>query len=486
MTTAGIALPEDPQDAPLSGELLQRFAAIVGDGNALTAPDDMAPYLAEPRDLFHGKAAAVLRPKTVEEVAAIVRLANETKTPLVPQGGNTGHVGGQSPRSPRQIVLSLARLDQIRDVDPIGRTISVDAGVVLQRVQEAAEAAGLLFPLSLGSEGSCQVGGNLASNAGGTGVLAYGNARDLCLGVEAVLASGEIFHGLRRLKKDNRGYDIRNLLVGSEGTLGIITGAVLKLYPRPAGREVAFVGAASPDDALKLLRIAERHAGGGLTGFEFMPRLGLDFVLRHIEGARDPMAEPHAWYVLVEVSSSRSGEDARDTMEALLADGFEASLVEDAAIAKSLSEAKAFWHMRESMSWAQKPEGGSIKHDVAVPVARVPDFLTAADAAVLKAIPGARICAFGHLGDGNVHYNISQPVGADKEDFLSHWREINGLVHAIVADMEGTFSAEHGIGLLKRDELSQTKSATEMDLMRAIKRIFDPNNILNPAKVVQI
>ena len=486
MTKAGIELPKDPDDGPLATELLQRFAAIVGDANALTAPDDMAAYLTEPRDLFAGKAAAVLRPKTVDEVAAIVRLADETKTPLVPQGGNTGHVGGQSPRSVGQIVLSLARLDQIRDVDPIGRTITVDAGVVLQRVQEAAEAAGLLFPLSLGSEGSCQIGGNLASNAGGTGVLAYGNARDLCLGVEAVLASGEVFHGLRRLKKDNRGYDIRNLLVGSEGTLGVITGAVLKLYPQPAGREVAFVGAASPDDALKLLRIAERHAGGGLTGFEFMPRLGLDFVLKHIEGARDPMAEPHALYVLLEVSSSRSGEDARDTLEAILAEGFEAGLVADAAIAKSLAEAKGFWHMRESMSWAQKPEGGSIKHDVAVPVAKVPDFLRAADAAVLKAIPGARICAFGHLGDGNVHYNISQPVGADKEDFLSHWREINGLVHAIVAGMDGTFSAEHGIGLLKRDELAATKSAVEMDLMRAIKRIFDPNNILNPAKVVQI
>ncbi|ORE92287.1 FAD-binding oxidoreductase [Aurantimonas sp. 22II-16-19i] len=484
--TAQIDLPPDPEDAPLADDLKRRFAAIVGDANAFTEPSDMTPYLTETRGLFAGTAAMVLRPGNVGEVAAIARLASETRTPLVPQGGNTGHVGGQSPRSPGQILLSLSRLDTIREIDPVGRTITVDAGVVLQRVQEAAEEAGLLFPLSLGSEGSCEIGGNLASNAGGTGVLAYGNARDLCLGIEAVLASGEILHGLRRLKKDNRGYDIRNLLVGSEGTLGIITGAVLKLVPRPAGREVAYAGVASPEDALELLRIAERHGGAGLTGFEFMPRLALEFVLRHIEGARDPMQAPHAWYVLVEISSSRSAEDARETMEALLSEAMEAGVVEDAAIAKSLGEAKAFWHMRESMSWAQKPEGGSIKHDVAVPVAMVPAFLRAADAAVLDAIPGARICSFGHLGDGNVHYNISQPVGADTEAFLSRWREINGRVHAIVAGMDGTFSAEHGIGLLKRDELARTKPLAEMDLMRAIKRVFDPNNILNPGKLVQV
>ncbi|MBP0617370.1 FAD-binding oxidoreductase [Jiella mangrovi] len=482
---APVELPADPDDAPLSGELVARFAAIVGERNAITAPHDMAPYLAEPRGLFDGKAAVVLRPGSVDEVAAIMRLANETRTPIVPQGGNTGLVGGQSPRSPGHIALSVSRLDKVRDIDPVGRTITVDAGVILQNVQDAAEEAGLLFPLSLGSEGSCEIGGNLASNAGGTGVLAYGNARELCLGIEAVLASGEVYHGLRRLKKDNRGYDIRNLLVGSEGTLGIITGAVMKLYPRPAGRQVAYAGVASPEQALELLRVAERHASGSLTGFEFIPRLGLDFVLKHIEGTRDPMGEPHAWYVLVEISSSRSEEDASQTMEALLSEGFEAGIVEDAAIAKSIAEADAFWHMREEMSWAQKPEGGSIKHDVAVPVALVPAFLKKADAAVLAAIPDARICAFGHLGDGNVHYNISQPVGADTDAFLSHWREINGLVHAVVAEMGGTFSAEHGIGLLKRDELARTKPAAEMDLMRGIKHLFDPNNILNPGKLVQ-
>ncbi|MBO0664163.1 FAD-binding oxidoreductase [Jiella sp. MQZ9-1] len=484
--TASIDLPADPDDAPLSEPLRKRFAAIVGPRNVLTDPAAMAPHLTETRGLFQGKAAMVLKPGSVEEVAAIAKLANETLTPLVPQGGNTGHVGGQSPRSPGQVLLSLNRLDTIRAIDPAGRTITVDAGVVLQRVQEAAEAADLFFPLSLGSEGSCQIGGNLASNAGGTGVLAYGNARELCLGIEAVLASGAVYRGLRRLKKDNRGYDLRDLLIGSEGTLGIITGAVLKLFPRPAGREVAYAGVADPTAALALLRIAERHAGAGLTGFEIMPRLALDFVLNHIDGARDPMTAPHPWYVLVEVSSSRSGEDARQTMETLLTEAFSAATVADAAIAQSLSEAKAFWHMRESMSFAQKPEGGSIKHDVAVPVAKVPEFLDQADRAVLAAIPGARICSFGHLGDGNIHYNISQPLGADKDSFLSRWREVNAIVHGIVAALDGTFSAEHGIGLLKRDELARTKPPVEMNLMRDIKRAFDPNNILNPGKLIQI
>ncbi|MCQ0990230.1 FAD-binding oxidoreductase [Jiella marina] len=476
--------PDKTPPAPLSDALITRFAAIVGEKNALTTPNDMEPYLEEPRGLYAGETAVVLRPGSVEEVAAIMTLASETKTPIVPQGGNTGLVGGQSPRSRCEILLNLSRLDTIREVDPVGRTITVDAGVVLQRVQEAADEAGLFFPLSLGSEGSCQIGGNLASNAGGTGVLAYGNTRDLCLGVEAVLPSGEIFQGLRKLKKDNRGYDIRDLLIGSEGTLAVMTGAVMKLFPKPAGREVAYAGLASPAEALKLLTIAERHAGTGLTGFEFLPRLGLEFVLRHIEGARDPMADSHPWYVLIEISSSRSQEDAGAMLEAILAEAFEAGIVADAAIAKSLSEAKAFWHMRESMNWAQRPEGGSIKHDVAVPVARVPEFLEAADKAVLAAIPDARICAFGHLGDGNVHYNISQPVGAETSAFLARWHEINAIVHAIVRDMDGTFAAEHGIGQLKREELARTKHPTEMDLQVKLKRLFDPDNILNPGKVV--
>ena len=470
--------------APLAEDLVSRFAKIVGPANALTDADRIDPYLHEPRDLFHGQTGLVLRPGSVEEVSRIMALASQTRTPIVPQGGNTGLVGGQSPRAIGEVLLSLSRLDKVRNVDPVGRTLTVEAGVVLQRVQEAAEEAGLLFPLSLGSEGSCQIGGNLSSNAGGTGVLAYGNTRELCLGVEAVLPSGDIIHGLRRLKKDNRGYDIRNLLVGSEGTLAIITAAVMKLFPKPAGREVAYVGLPSPQAALDLLKRAEHAAGQQLTAFELMPRIGMEFTLRHSQCIRDPLTSVYPWYVLVEISSGRSQEDARETLEEILGGAMEAGLVSDAVIAKSLSEAKDFWTLREEMSWAQKPEGGSIKHDVAVPVARVPEFLARADKAVLAAMPDARIVAFGHLGDGNIHYNISQPVGADKSAFLARWHEMSGIVHGIVAEMDGTFSAEHGIGQLKREELAETKQGPEIELMRAIKAVFDPYNILNPGKLV--
>ncbi|MCW4113477.1 FAD-binding oxidoreductase [Aurantimonas sp. MSK8Z-1] len=468
----------------MSDALLQRFAAIVGPANALTDEALKAPFLSEPRDLFRGRTRLVLRPGSREEVSAILRLASETRTPVVPQGGNTGLVGGQQPRSDAEIVVSLARMNRILDVDPLGRTMMVEAGAVLATVQAAADEADCLFPLSLGSEGSCHIGGNLASNAGGIGVLAYGNARALCLGIEAVLASGEVFHGLGRLRKDNRGYDLRDLFVGSEGTLGIITAAVLRLFPKPAGREVAFVGLADPEAALDLLKAAQARAGTQLTAFELMGRTAMEFTLRHTEGARDPMTQPHAWYVMIEISSGRSAEDARETLETILSEAFEAGGVEDAVVAQSLADAKRFWRMREDMSWAQKPEGGSIKHDVAVPVARVPEFLRAADAAVLKAVPGARIVAFGHLGDGNIHYNISQPVGADKAAFLDRWSEVNAIVHAIVADLDGTFSAEHGIGQLKREELARTKDRVEMEMMRGIKQVLDPYCILNPGKVV--
>ncbi|MER0239156.1 FAD-binding oxidoreductase [Fulvimarina sp. MAC8] len=467
-------------------DVLDRFAAIVGPANALS-PDEAGPaYFSEPRDLFHGQAGLVLRPGSVEEVAEIVKLANETATPIVPQGGNTGLVGGQQPRSKREILINLARLDDIRELDTVGRTMTVGAGVVLQTVHEKADGADLFFPLSLGAKGSCQIGGNLSSNAGGTGALAYGVARDLCLGIEAVLPNGEIIHGLRRLKKDNRGYDLRHLLIGAEGTLGIITGAVLKLFPKPKGREVAYAGLKTPEDMLKLLGIAERRAGANLTAFEFLPRIGIEMSVKHTEGARDPLSEAHEWYVLVEVTSQRSEEEASGTLEALLSEGFEAGLVEDAVIAQSQAQADAFWTLREEMSWAQKPEGGSIKHDVSVPVATIPEFLNKADEAVLSAIPDARIVAFGHLGDGNVHYNISQPIGADKQAFLARWDEISHLVHEIVRGLDGSFSAEHGIGAMKAEELASTKARAEYEAMVAIKRALDPKNIMNPGKVIQI
>ena len=472
--------------ATLSPDLIGRFAAITGPAHALAAESDIAPYLVESRGLYHGTSPLVLRPGSVGEVSKILALATETHSAIVPQGGNTGHVGGAAPREgAMDIVLSLSRLNRIRDIDPVGNVIVADGGCVLVEIQKAAEAVDRLFPLSLGSEGSCQIGGNLSTNAGGTAVLAYGNMRQLCLGLEVVLPTGEIWNGLRRLKKDNTGYDLRDLFIGAEGTLGIITGAVLKLFPRPLGHEVAFAGLKSVADALALFERASSRCGTALTGFELMPRLGVDFTTRHIPGVRDPLASRHDWYVLVDISTSDAPETAARMMEALLAEGIEAGLVEDAVIAASEQQRRALWHMRESMSPAQKPEGGSIKHDVSVPVSAIPAFMAEADAAVMKAIDGARICSFGHMGDGNIHYNISQPVGADKQAFLGRWREINDLVHAIVLAYGGSISAEHGIGQLKRDELAAVRTPIEMDLMTRIKHAFDPAGIMNPGKVVR-
>ena len=471
----------------LPSVLIDRFIAIVGSDHALRAPSDLAFHGTEQRGLYHTPPALVLKPGSVEEIAAILKLASETGTTIVPQGGNTGLVGGQVPLAGRtgSVILSLARLNRVLDVDAVGNTITVEAGAVLQSVQEAADQAGRLFPLSLGSEGSCQIGGNLSSNAGGTAVLAYGNMRQLCLGLEVVLPTGEVWTALRRLKKDNTGYDLRDLFIGAEGTLGVITKAVLRLFPKPAGHEVIVAGVASPADALALFRQAERICGPALTGFELMPRIGIEFTARHIDGVRDPLAESHPWYVLVDISSSHSGEAAKALAETVFTTGFEENLIRDAVLAQNETQARAFWTMRESLSWAQKPEGGSIKHDVSVPIASVPDFIARADQAVLAAIPGARIVAFGHIGDGNIHFNISQPIGADKETFLARWHEMNALVHAIVLDLGGSISAEHGIGQLKRDELAGIRQPIEIDLMRRIKRAFDPAGIMNPGKVVQ-
>lgn len=472
--------------ATLSPDLIARFCAITGPAHALTEAQDIAPYLVESRGLYHGTSPLVLRPGSVEEVSQILALATETRTAIVPQGGNTGHVGGSVPREGAiDAVLSLSRLNRIRDVDPVGNVIVADGGCVLADIQAAAENVGRLFPLSLGSEGSCQIGGNLSTNAGGTAVLSYGNMRHLCLGLEVVLPTGEVWNGLRRLKKDNTGYDLRDLFIGAEGTLGVITGAVLKLFPQPLGHEVAFAGLKSVKDALALFERASSRCGPALTGFELMPRLGVDFTTRHIPGVRDPLATRHDWYVLIDISTSDAADTAARMMEAVLAEGMEAGLIENAVIAASEEQRKALWHMRESMSPAQKPEGGSIKHDVSVPVSAIPDFMAKADAAVTAAIPGARICSFGHMGDGNIHYNISQPVGADGKAFLARWQEINHIVHGIVLSFGGSISAEHGIGQLKRDELAEIREPIEMDLMGRIKRAFDPAGIMNPGKVVR-
>ncbi|MES2752563.1 MAG: FAD-binding oxidoreductase [Pseudomonadota bacterium] len=470
-----------PPPSPLPPELLARFAAIVGDKYAVTDPHEAAPYLTEERGLFHGHSPLILRPGSTAEVAAICKLATETRTALVPQGGNTGLVGGQTPHH-GEVVISTRRLDRVRAVDTQSNAMTVEAGVILANAQKRAADADRLFPLSLGAEGSCTIGGNLSTNAGGIAALAYGVARDLVLGVEVVLADGRIMHGLSSLKKDNTGYDLRDLFIGAEGTLGIITAATLKMFPKPHSVETAFAAIASPADALKLLDISRNTAGGSLTSFELLPQIAIDFVVRHGPSIRAPMSGPHPWYVLMEISSPR--DDARDTIEAILTSGMEEGIVADAVIAANLDQRAAFWKLREVVSPAQKPEGGSIKHDVSVPVAAVPDFLNEADAAVTKLIPGARPFAFGHLGDGNIHYNVSQPIGANTEAYLARWHDVNAAVHGVVAKLGGSISAEHGIGVLKRDELPHVKDPVALAIMKSIKAVLDPLNILNPGKVL--
>jgi len=467
--------------SPLSADLLARFRAIVGDKHAIMDGNEKAPYLVEERGLYQGSSPLILRPGTTDEVAAICKLATETRTPLVPQGGNTGLVGGQIPHH-GEILLSLRRLDKIREVDASSSTMTCEAGVILANAHVAAEKAERIFPLWLGSEGSCTIGGNLSTNAGGIAALSYGVARDLVLGLEVVLADGRILHGLSKLKKDNTGYDLRNIFIGAEGTLGIITAATLKLFPKPHTMETAFVGLASPEAALKLLNLSQASAGAALTSFELIADIAVQFALRHGPGLRAPLSESHPWYVLMEISSPR--DDARALIEDALEAAMEAGLVDDAVIAANLDQRKAFWTLREVISPAQKPEGGSIKHDVSVPVAAVPQFIADADTAVTKLMPGARPVAFGHLGDGNIHYNVSQPVGADKAAYLAQWHEVSDAVHAIVRQHGGSISAEHGIGVLKRDELPHVKDPVALDLMRALKHTLDPLNILNPGKVV--
>jgi FAD/FMN-containing dehydrogenase len=469
----------------LDPALLDRFAGLVGERHAVRAEADIAPYVTERRGLYPGLSSLVLRPGSVEEVSAIMKLATETKTSIVPQGGNTGLVGGQVPdRTGGQIVLSLSRLNRIREIDVRSNTATVEAGVILETLHEAVDKVDRLYPLSLASQGSCEIGGNLSSNAGGTGVLAYGNARELCLGVEVVLPTGEVFDDLRKLKKDNTGYDLKNLFVGAEGTLGVITAAVLKLFPKPKGREVAWVGLSSPEAALDLFGRATEQAGSSLTAFELISEMVLGFSLKHTPDTHRPLQSEWPWHVLVEISSGRSAEDARALMEEVLEAGFEAGVVGDAVIATNLSQAAAFWRLRESLSDAQRPEGASIKHDISVPVASIPEFIERGAAAVASVSPQARIACFGHMGDGNLHYNISQPAGGDGEAFLKLYRPMNKAVHDIVRALNGSISAEHGIGQLKRDELIATAPAVGIDLMRRVKAAFDPAGIMNPGKVI--
>ena len=466
---------------PLPADLVAQFTAIVGEKYAVTDAGEIEQYVTEERNLFRGHSPLVLRPGSTAEVADICKLANAHGIALVPQGGNTGLVGGQTPHH-GEVVISLRRMDKVREIDVASGTMTVEAGMVLQVAQQRASEVDRLFPLSLGAEGSCTIGGNLSTNAGGTAALAYGVAREMALGLEVVLADGRVLNVLSKLKKDNTGYDLRDLFIGAEGTLGIITAATLKLFPKPRAVETAFVGLKSPEAALTLLQIAQNEAAGSLTSFELLAEICIDFCVKHGADIRDPLEARHPWYVLFELSSAR--DDARATLEAILERGLEEGVIDDAAIAANIAQRTAFWKLREVISPAQKPEGGSIKHDVSVPIAAVPAFIAEANAAVVALIPGSRPVPFGHLGDGNIHYNVSQPIGADSAAFLARWHEVNSVVFAIVLRMGGSISAEHGIGVLKRDDLPEVKDKVAIEIMRGIKAMLDPNGIMNPGKVL--
>lgn len=474
---------------PISSELLMQLTQIVGEKNTVKDEAGLEPYITETRGIYIGKTPVVLKPANAQEVSQILKLANDNAIGVVPLSGRTGHVGGGVPNANgTEIIISIERINQVREIDMLGNTMTVDAGMVLQNVQQIADDNDRMFPLSLGAQGSCLIGGNISTNAGGTGVLAYGNTRDLIMGLEVVLASGEIWNGLRKLKKDNTGYDLRDLFIGAEGTLGIITGAVLKLFPKPKGREVAFCGVETPEQALKLLNTAQAIAGKSLTGFELMPLMGMQFVLRNIDGSRDPLAAPHPWYVLIEISSGRSTEDANAIFIDIMEAAFEAGEISDAAIAQNEKQQLDFWALREDMSESQKPEGGSIKHDISVPVHLVPEFIEQAGDIMKREIPDARICGFGHMGDGNIHYNITQPlsddIAATKKTFMAQREHISDLIHALVVEMGGSISAEHGIGIMKRDLMARTKQPVELEMMKAVKVAFDPKGIMNPGKVL--
>jgi len=466
----------------VSPATLARMIAVVGEKNAITDKDKQTPYLVEFRALWTGYTPVVLRPGSTQEVSELLKIANETSTAIVPQGGNTGLVGGQIPFN-GEVLPSLTRLDKIREVDAVSNSMTVEAGVTLQRAREGAANADRLYPQVLPSEGTCTIGGNLATNAGGTAAIAHGIARSHALGLEVVLADGRVLNNLNKLKKDNTGYDLKNLFIGAEGTLGIITAAVLRLVPRPRSVETAFAGVPSPQAAVDLLGIATERTSGGVTSFEMMARSGIEAVVKHDASSRDPLAAPHPWYVLIELSS-QAREGLRDVLEEILSQGHDKGLVLDATIAGSLEQGKAFWRIREMFGEVQRHIGASIKHDVSVPVAAIPAFIEQANAAVSKLIPGSRLLPFGHVGDGNIHYNVTQPEGSDKEKFLARWDEVNAVVFAVVKKLGGSISAEHGVGVMKRDILPRYKDPVALDLMRSLKRMLDPNGILNPGKVL--
>jgi FAD/FMN-containing dehydrogenase len=473
----------------MSADLLQALRAAVGSAQVLTHEDpaaDLSAWENDWRKRAQGRALAVVRPGSTAEVAAVVRACAQAGAAIVPQGGNTGLVVGSVPDdSGTQVVLSLTRMNAVRAIDGANLTMTVEAGCVLQSLQDAAENAGFLFPLSLAAEGSCTIGGNLATNAGGTQVVRYGNARELCLGLEVVTAQGEVWHGLTGLRKDNTGYDLRDLFIGSEGTLGVITAATLKLYPLPAAQLTAWAAVPTLDAAVALLGLAHQHLGAGLTGFEVMGQFALGLVDKHFPALRVPLWADSPYCVLLENSDSESEEHARGQFERLLETAFEQGLVSDAVVAESLSQARGLWHIRESIPLAQAEEGLNIKHDISIPVSRIPAFCAETDALLQREIPGVRLVNFGHLGDGNLHYNVQAPADGDAKKFLNEQEtRVNTLVFDAVARYDGSISAEHGVGSLKAAHLPHYKDPVALGLMRAIKQALDPHHLMNPGRVL--
>ena len=475
-------------------QLIAQLKAIVGNAAVVTDAQEVAPFATDWRKRYFGKPLAVVKPATTEEVAAVVKLCAQTRTAIVPQGGNTSLCGGATPLAAEdasrlvsgggQIILKLSRLNRVRAVDAVNNTITVEAGCVLANVQQAAADAGRLFPLSLAAEGSCEIGGNLSTNAGGTAVLRYGNMRDLVLGLEVVLPDGQVWNGLRGLRKDNTGYDLKQLFVGAEGTLGIITAAVLKLFPRPRARATALVALASPQQALALLSHIQRVCGDRLTGFELMSAYCLSLVAKHFPATLLPLAQSYAQYALVELSDTESAALLDAALQDALGEASASGLILDAAVAASEAQAAALWAMRENIPQAEVREGRQVKHDVSVPVSRIADYIAVTDAELQRVFPGVRMITFGHLGDGNLHYNVAPPEGSDEAAFMARAREVSRVVHDSVAGFEGSISAEHGLGQFKRDEILRYKSPLEMDLMRRIKAALDPQGIMNPGKVL--
>ena len=463
--------------APVPADVLSRLKAVLGEDGWSQDPERLAPKLLEWRDRWTGETPFLALPKTTADVAAVVGICFESGTPITTQGGNTGLVGGQIPQG--EVLLSTERLRAIREVETFDDVLVAEAGVTLAAVHEAAAAVRRRFPLGLASEGSATIGGVVSTNAGGTQVLRYGMTRNLVLGLEAVLPTGEVWNGLKRLRKDNTGYDLKQLLIGAEGTLGVVTAAALKLYPVMASRAVAMIGVASPAIAIQLLARAKDETGGAVEAFELMGRLGIDFALKNIVGTRDPLAEVHPWYVLAEFSSGEPGS-GESSMERFLASGLEDGLIRDAVVAQTDAQAKALWAIRENQSPAQKPEGATWKHDVSVPVSQVAAFLEQATAAMQAFAPGARIAAFGHMGDGNIHYDVLRADGGSDAEHSARRDQGSRIVHDIVAGMGGSISAEHGLGSMKTEEARRYKSAVEIEAMAAIRRALDPKRIMNP------